>query len=258
MPPVTTRSKDEPKLSRPVRVAEAIKDWVVEEGLSAGDRLPGETELIQRFGMAKGTIREAMRILEAQGLIKTRTGPGGGNFVHEVSRQRAKALLGNYFYFQDLTIGDIYELRLALEPRLAASLAGRLPEEALERLEATIAEYAEPSHDLEEEREQHIASLRFHAILAEQAENRLLGFVIDFMVNLLSDLTVYRKLYSPPNTELWSKGRDYQTRLLMALREGDGPAARAIMKAHMRTAWSLMQGQEAEVERRFITEWRGS
>ena len=91
MPPATTRSKAEPKPSRPVQVAEAIKDWVVEQGMQAGDRLPGEVELIERFGMAKGTIREAMRVLEAQGLIKTRTGPGGGSFVHEVSRQRAKA-----------------------------------------------------------------------------------------------------------------------------------------------------------------------
>ena len=106
MPPATTRSKTEPKLSRPVQVAEAIKNWVVEQGLHAGDRLPGEADLIERFGMAKGTIREAMRVLEAQGLIKTRTGPGGGSFVHEVSRQRAKALLGNYFYFKDLTIGE--------------------------------------------------------------------------------------------------------------------------------------------------------
>ena len=45
MPPATTRSKTEPKLSRPVQVAEAIKDWVVEQGLQAGDRLPGEAEL---------------------------------------------------------------------------------------------------------------------------------------------------------------------------------------------------------------------
>ena len=92
----------------------------MDQGLQAGDRLPAEAELIERFGMAKGTIREAMRILEAQGLIKTRTGPGGGSFIHEVSLQRAKALLGNYFYFKDLTIGDIYQLRLALEPERSA------------------------------------------------------------------------------------------------------------------------------------------
>ncbi len=235
-------------------MAEAIKDWVVSQGLRAGDRLPGETELITRFGMAKGTIREAMRILEAQGLIKTRTGPGGGSFVHEVSRQRAKALLGNYFYFKDLTINDIYQLRLALEPEMAASLAGTLSREVLTQLEDNISAYSTPAQTLDEERAQHVASLRFHALLAEQVENPLLGFVIDFMVNLLSDLTVYRKLYSPPNQELWSRGRDYQVRLVMALREGDASAARAIMKAHMETAWSLMRGQEAEMARRFISE----
>ena len=254
MPPATTRSKAEPKLSRPVQVAEAIKDWVVEQGLQAGDRLPGEVELIQRFGMAKGTIREAMRVLEAQGLIKTRTGPGGGSFVHEVSRQRAKALLGNYFYFKDLTIGDIYELRLTLEPELAASLAGQLPEDVLELLEKNVAEYSEPAATLDEERDQHVASLRFHAILAEQAQNPLLGFMIDFMVNLLSDLTVYRRLYSPPNIELWKQGRDHQRQLIVALRHGDANKAKAIMSDHMETAWKLMRQQEVEMENRFISE----
>ncbi|WP_282607803.1 FadR/GntR family transcriptional regulator [Pelagibius sp. Alg239-R121] len=254
MPPVTTRSKDEPKLSRPVQVAEAIKDWVVEQGLQAGDRLPGEAELIVRFGMAKGTIREAMRILEAQGLIKTRTGPGGGGFVHEVSRQRAKALLGNYFYFKDLTIGDIYQLRLTLEPELAASLAGKLSDDILQQLENNIATYSKPAGDLEEERAQHIASLRFHAIMAEQAQNPLLGFIIDFMVNLLSDLTVYRRLYSPPNIELWKQGRDHQRALVKALRDGDSNLARSIMSDHMEIAWALMRQQEVDMQNRFISE----
>ena len=254
MPPATTRSKVEPKLSRPVQVAEAIKDWVVEQGLQAGDRLPNEAELIERFGMAKGTVREAMRILEAQGLIKTRTGPGGGSFVHEVSRQRAKALLGNYFYFKDLTIGDIYQLRLTLEPELAASLAGKLSDEVLTSLEENIATYSEPAASLDEERDQHVASLRFHAILAEQAKNPLLGFVIDFMVNLLTDLTVYRRLYSPPNIELWKQGHDHQRQLVIALREGNADAAKAIMSDHMESAWKLMRRQEVEMESRFISE----
>ena len=256
MPLATTPSSEPaaPRLSRPARVAEAIKDWVVEQGLNAGDRLPNEAELIERFGMAKGTIREAMRILEAQGLIKTRTGPGGGSFVHEVSRQRAKALLGNFFYFKDLTIGDIYQLRLTLEPELAASLAGKLPESILELLEKNTAEYSEPAATLDEERDQHVASLRFHAILAEQSQNPLLGFVIDFMVNLLTDLTVYRRLYSLPNIELWKQGRDHQRQLIAALRNGEPDKARAIMTDHMQTAWKLMRQQEVEMENRFISE----
>ncbi|MDF1872335.1 MAG: FCD domain-containing protein [Vannielia sp.] len=251
MPPVSTPSP-EPKLSRPVRVAEAIKTWVVEQGLKAGDRLPSEAELIERFGMAKGTIREAMRILEAQGLVKTRTGPGGGSFVHEPGQDRARALLGNYFYFKDLTITDIYELRRVLEPELAASLAGQLSAEVLAELEATIASYDSPATTLEEEREQHVASLRFHALLAAQSKNPLLSFTIDFMVKILSDLTVYKELYAPPNVELWRQGRDFQRRLLAALRSGDPEKARSIMAAHMESAQKLMQGQEAQMLRRFM------
>ncbi|MFV2053230.1 FadR/GntR family transcriptional regulator [Aliiroseovarius sp. YM-037] len=252
--PATTQSKNEPKQSRPVRVAEAIKDWVVEQGLQMGDRLPSEPEMIERFGMAKGTIREAMRILEAQGLVKTRTGPGGGSFVHEVSKERARALLANYFYFKNLTIADIYQLRRVLEPELAAQLAGTLPDDVLAQLEANIGTYSEPAKTLDEEREQHISSLRFHALLAAQSENDLLAFLIDFMVNILSDLTVYRRLYSPPNIQLWAKGRDYQMRLVQALRHGKADEARQIMQDHMKTAQKLMEDQEAEMLRRFISE----
>ncbi|MCZ4281507.1 FCD domain-containing protein [Kiloniella laminariae] len=252
MPLVTTRSEDEPRLSRPVRVAEAIKNWVVDKGLKAGDRLPSEPEMIEQFGMAKSTIREAMRILEAQGLVRTRTGPGGGSFVHEVSTQRARALLGNYFYFKDLTIADIYELRCTLEPQLAASLAGKLPDEVLIKLESIVARYPKPASSADEEREQHIASLQFHALLAKQSKNKLLGFLIDFMTNMLADLTVYRKLYNPPNVELWQRGRDYQVQLIKALREGLSGEAYQIMADHMTTAQTLMSLQEAEIQKRFI------
>ena len=256
MPPATTRSTEPqpPRLSRPARVAEEIKDWIVQEHFSAGDRLPSEPELIERFGMAKGTIREAMRILEAQGLVKSRTGPGGGTFVHEVSKERARALLGNYFYFKNLTIGDIYQLRRVLEPELAASLAGRLPEDVLGQLEAIIREYDAPAQTVEDERAQHVASLRFHALLADQAGNALMGFLIDFMVNMLSDLTVYRKLYEPPNVELWRRGRAFQLELIDALRVGDADTACLVMRDHMETAQKLMEAQEAEMQRRFISE----
>lgn len=254
MPRAITLSKPDRRQSRPVRVAERIKQWVVEEGLKAGDRIPSEQELIERFGMAKSTIREAMRILEAQGLIKTRTGPGGGSFVNEVSEKRARALLANYFYFKDLTIADIYQIRRVLEPELAASLAGKLSEDALAELESTIAAYTEPTGNLDEEREQHIASLRFHALLAHHADNALLGFLIGFMANILSDLTVYRRLYSPPNIELWAKGKNYQEQLVHALRCGDPASARQIMSDHMQTAQTLMERQEARMLRGFMND----
>ena len=240
--------------SRPLKVAEAIKEWVVERGLAPGDRLPGEAELIARFGMAKGTIREAMRLLQAQGLVVTKTGPGGGSFVGEVSKDRAHALLANYFYFQKVSINDIYQVRIALEPEMAASLAGRLTEAQLADLEAIMRAYEEPAETAEEERAQHVASLRFHARLSEFAGNALLGFFIGFMAQILTDLTVFRRLYSQPNHKLWREGREHQLGLIEALRDGDAARARRVMREHMEMAQRLMEDQEAVVMKRFIAE----
>ena len=195
-----------------------------------------------------------MRILEAQGLVETKTGPGGGTFVKQVSHERARSLLGNYFYFKDLKIRDIYQLREMLEPELAASLAGKLPESVLLDLEREIADYSSPPQTLEEERDHHIKSLQFHMHLARFAENALLGFLIDFMANILSDITISRHLYDPPNMELWRKGIDYQSRLVQALRIGDTEAARSTMADHMKNARQQMMSQEAAVLQRFMRE----
>lgn len=240
--------------SRPVRVAEAIKEWVVEKGLQPGDRLPGEVELISRFAMSKGTIREAMRLLQAQGLIVTKTGPGGGSFVGQVSQDRAHALLSNYFYFRQISIDDIYQVRVALEPIMAASLAGNITTAQLEELERIMAQYEEPAASPEDERAQHVASLQFHAKLAEFSDNALLGFCIGFMAQILTDLTVFKRLYTEPNHELWKKGRGYQVQLMSALRNGEAEAARDIMRDHMILARRLMEDQEAVVMKRFIAE----
>ena len=86
------------KRNRPLAIAEVLKDWIAERGLKPGDRLPQERDLIGLFGVSKGTIREALKALDAQGIIKTRTGPGGGAFISPVSESGALELLGNYFF----------------------------------------------------------------------------------------------------------------------------------------------------------------
>lgn len=252
--PPSDPAQTRPRRSRPVRVAEAIKEWVVEQGLQPGDRLPGETELIARFGMSKGTIREAMRLLQAQGLVETKTGPGGGSFVGAVSRERANALLANFFYFRDVTIDDIYQVRVALEPELAASVAGRLSPAQLDELAAITEAYAAPAASAEEERRQHVESLRFHARLSDFGQNAVLGYFIAFMAQILTDLTVYKRLYTTPNDDLRRRGYAYQQELISALRDGDAERARRVMRSHMEMARVLMEDQEAVVMKRFIAE----
>ncbi|MEQ8355822.1 MAG: FCD domain-containing protein [Kiloniellaceae bacterium] len=237
---------------RPVRIAEEMKDWIVTHGLQPGDRLPGEREMIDRFQASKGTIREALRVLETQGLVRSRTGPGGGTFVEALSGARAMELLGNYFFFQNPTIGDIYALRRVLEPELAASIVGRLGEGDFKRLEQTMQIYVEPPRDLEEERRQRHAELDFHGILVDYCPNPVLAFMCRFLQSLLRDLTVCKRIYEVPNPDLRESGLTYQVRLLRALRRNDASAAREVLFEHMCAAQRYMEEREAVLQTRFL------
>jgi DNA-binding FadR family transcriptional regulator len=251
VPPPEERGKRRGK-NRPVRIAEEMKDWIVIRGLKPGDRLPGERELIDRFQASKGTIREALRVLETQGLVRSRTGPGGGTFVEALSESRAMELLGNYFFFQNPTIGDIYALRRILEPELAAGIAGKLGAADFKRLEQTMQIYVEPPQDLEEERRQRHAELDFHSILVDYCDNPVLAFMCRFLQSLLRDLTVCKRIYDVPNPDLRESGLSYQVRLLRALRREDAAAAREIMFEHMCTAQRYMEEREAVLQAKFL------
>lgn len=237
---------------RPDQISEQIKQWIVERKLQPGDRLPQERELIELFKASKSTVREAMRSLQTQGLVITRTGPGGGAFVGEMDATRAMELLSNHFFFKQPTLDNIYELRKKLEPELAASLAGRLQPEQFERLQATIRLYDHPAENLGEEYQQRLAELQFHQVLAELCPNPLLGFMCSFLQNLLKSLAICRRIYDEPNPILRITGLHYQVQLLQALQHNDAEAAHEIMYQHMCAAHSYMKDCEAELTSGFL------
>lgn len=249
---VPPRPTPERRLKRTDDIAEGIKDLIVEKSLSPGDRLPNERELIDLFRASKSTVREALKSLETQGLIRSRTGPGGGTFVGELSGSRAMELLGNYFFFRQPSIGDIYAVRIKLEPDLAASVVGHLREEDFETLQRTMRLYEKPPGDRGEEYQQRLAELDFHSVLAELSPNPILGFICGFMHNLLRNLTICRHIYGEANPALREQGLHYQIELVRALRAEDADAARRIMLEHMEAARRYMEESEATFTRGFL------
>ncbi len=238
--------------NRPRELAEALKDWIAENALQPGDRLPQEKELIERFKASRGTVREALKLLEAQDLVSIRTGPRGGAYVKDVSLERATELLGNYFFFKNITIHDIYALRIQLEPELAAGLVGVITERDIDRLQQLMTRYDHPPQSPAEEREQRFAELAFHETLAGLCPNPVLSFACRFLIRLLKELTICHRIYERPQPELRAGGHSYQLRLLEALHKEDAEAARNAMDKHMRFARDLMEAQEAEVLRQFL------
>ena len=225
---------------RPEAIADLMKDYIRAEGLAPGARLPQERVLIDRFKAAKGTVREAMKALETQGLVFTRSGPGGGTFVAQPSARHAMELLSTHFFFDQPSLSDIYAIRKALEPEVAALLAGRVTDGQLAQLESTIRIYDHPPGDAEEQYRQRVAELDFHSQLAQLCPNPLLGFLCGLMHNLLRELPLARSIYADPAPSSREEGLSFQYRLMAALKDGRAEDARRIAAEHMAFAESYM------------------
>lgn len=244
VPPLPRRRK------RPDIAADTIRERIMAAGLSPGDRIPAEWLDPDALKISRGTLREALKVLEFQGLISSKTGPGGGMFVTAIAPDNALRMLDNLFLFEPPSIADIYNMRKLIEPELAASAAREtLTLEAFEALRSTIRLYEDEPRTAEEEYHQRLAELDFHAELARSTPNRLLGFTAVFLLSLLRDMTVCREIYREANPELRETGLHYQVRLLRAIKSGDEAQARAIMHEHMVEAERYMLERAAVRQR---------
>lgn len=230
-------------------VAEEIKAWIVSRNLGPGDKLPPEKSLIDVFGASRGTIREALRALEVQGLLRLMTGPGGGGRIVEIPEEQAMRLLGGYFYFRTLTIPDIYQVRCVLEPQLAESVVGHLTGEHYARLEDLIKRASKSARTPDQRREQRGAELEFHNVLAEACPNSWLAFVCRFMNRMLRDLIVFKKLYLSPHKEFAEANLCSHHDLIEAFKREDRKAVRRIMEVHMDQAAQFMSTLSGSIDR---------
>ncbi|WP_157015558.1 FadR/GntR family transcriptional regulator [Mesorhizobium xinjiangense] len=234
---------------RPDVIADQIRERIIVEGLSPGDRLPHAWIETETWRVSRGTMREALKILESQGLIVSKTGPRGGTFVSSVEPEQAIMMLDNLFLHQPPSIADIYTIRKELEPLMAASLAGNVSDETFGLLHAKIRLYESEPATVEEEYRQRLAELDFHVELTRICQNRLLGFVCRFLISLLRDMAVCRDIYRQRNPKLRETGLHYQVELLKAIKAGDAERTHAIMHAHMTAAETYML-ERAEIRRK--------
>jgi len=236
-------------------MVEEIKRWISEKSLVPGDKLPKESELQALFGVSKGTAREALKSLEVQGLVTISTGPLGGATIAEMPLERAFQLLQNYLFFQNLDVTEIYAVRRALEPELAAGAVAHLTEAHFAALERSIETCApQPSsgaHALAQRQE----DLHFHDVLAAANPNALLRFMCQMVNRLLRHMVAMSNAANHPSYQkLGDTNVAAHRRLLAAARRGDAALVRRLMAAHILEAERHVRLLDAEVRQRFVLE----
>src|ERR1700749_1697474 len=156
----------------PVLLAEAIADGIVGRGLRPGDRLATEAEMIADYEVGRATLREALRVLEAQGVIEIRVGAGGGPFVARPDAHRLARMLSLLLRMSDVTLREVLDARLIVEPALAGQAASLRDDEHVAALRANQAALEKSARGSEEFLR---VNEEFHTLAADASKNRPLA-----------------------------------------------------------------------------------
>jgi len=151
-------------------VADALRRRIIKGELKAGDVLPPEAELLARLNVARGTLREALRILEGESLVSTTRGAAGVR-VCVPDSSAVSRLAGFVLQYEGATLADLYFSLLAIEPAAVRQLARSRPPGAI----AELAEIAGRVEEIRDPDEHAMVSTIFHERLVELGGGRTLA-----------------------------------------------------------------------------------
>ncbi len=211
------------------QVADQLRELIVTGELPQGGRLPTETELARSLGVSRATVREALRLLAAQGLVRTAKGQAGGSYVtlptvDHISESLSSniALLADA---RDLTLEELIEVRILLEVPAARLAARRRVEADLERLRATIP----PDRPALDTQAEFVHNRDFHATLIECCDNRLLQIAAQPVFSALQTSLSRSGLPRVFHRSIHA----HHARIVEAVEAGDEGAAGSEMHAHL-------------------------
>ena len=158
-----------------------LKDAVITGQLKAGDKLPSERELTENFQVSRGVVREAIRALEAIGFVTIRHGPAGGAYVNDLNFDNVSGSFLDLYLANRLTMPEIYQVRLHIEPEVARLAALKVNDDSRQRLKVALEAEKTPFSSINDRM---FKLTQVHFILAEMCENFLFEAMVNFMVRL--------------------------------------------------------------------------
>ena len=209
------------------RIAAIIIEDIAGQGLVPGDRLPNEAAMIERFQLGRGSVREALRILEVHGIIQLRSGPGGGPVVGAVRPRDVARTFSLYLNRVGATMGELVDARTFLEPTVARLASEYQDPDGLERLREALAR----EELIEDGDPRYIqAANDFHYVVGSMTGNRVLNLIAMSLKELYTSRVVGGGL---ANATTAPSIRLEHRAIGEAILSGDGDMAEELMRVHM-------------------------
>jgi len=221
-----------PRLSVPKAsdvLADELRRQIFSGELAETLPLPVERELAASTGLSRGSVREALRLLELEGLISTRPGRSGGSFVRRPDASTFERSLGVLVGGKGVKFQTLVEAREALEPAVGALAAENRTDVDLEAIEAASARLTTSLEDMSDYRQ---LNLDWHLAVVDATHNEIMKAFVGSLWRAI--------LYADKSTHIHSDETLRLTvvahkRILAAIRKGDPRAASRAMARHAQT-----------------------
>lgn len=221
------RNSSQPRKTAEQVAARIIRDMTRRQ-LPPDSRLPTEAAMMEMYGVSRGSLREALRILEVNGLIVVRAGPHGGPHVATVTPTDFSRTMSMFFEVGGSTYAEVLAARVEVEPILARLAAHNINDqgraelkESLQRHTAFVADVAEDSY-IE-------TTQQFHETVARNCGNSVLSLFGQSLKEIYVDRL--RISHQPPSR--WPEIGEEHQRIAEAIHAGDTSAAEEEMRSHM-------------------------
>lgn len=211
-------------------VVDQIQNAIVNGDLKAGEKLPPERELKDKFDISRGTLREALRVLEQKGLIEIKLGVGGGAIVRPVSSDPMVESLALLIRRQEIELTQLTEFRSGVEANIAFLAAGRCTEndrDALKKLLDEARSHLEVKYNWDAFIK---TDGKFHQELARISRNPVYQFV---QKTVHDNIHMYYHDYLSKEKEILMENFEDLCEIFKAVEAGDGQKASDLIRSHV-------------------------
>ncbi len=219
------------------RIITHIRGKISSRTLRPGDRLPPETDLARSLGVSRPTVREALKVLESQNVLRSSTGPTGGTFVEAIDGAGVAEYLTDSISLlmdvDELTLEELWGAREITEVPAAGLAARHRTERDMFVIEKTV--------EMDEHKEGMaiVSDISFHRAVAEASKNRMLSL---FASSIHMTIKALHELYTMSESLLLEVKRvsQQQHRLIyQAISDQDEALARVRMREHLQLSYGV-------------------
>ncbi len=233
-------AKRSPKAA--ARIASILRREIVTGALLPGEMLQPERILQEKFSVSRPTLREAMRLLESESLIRISRGQHGGAHVQKLDTSVTARQVGMYLQMEGTTLADVLEARAFLEPPAAGLIARNRSLDVIEQLRESVR-LSKAAHEAGDSRALTEEQSKFSEILTSQSSNNTLALLAtllhDIVLRQLIDLTVHSSSRSGALEMQW-KGIRAREKLIRLIEKGDPEEVERYWRLHVEEATKVV------------------